>query len=98
MLSLKASPLFLCFLLGSAFLLLGLSSTSSALAQEHTARIYGVVKDNTAAVIPGVTVALTHAQKAVKTVLVTNDAGVFNAPKIASEPDRQFSSIRLSGR
>ena len=67
-----------------ALLLVCMGIADSLQAQERTARVYGVVKDNTGAVIPGATVVVTHADKGVKTVLVTNDAGIFNAPKLVT--------------
>src|SRR5438876_2022950 len=55
-------------------------------AQERMARVYGVIRDNTGGVIPGATVVLVQTQTGLKTELITNEAGVYNAPKLVTGP------------
>src|SRR5688572_18985431 len=55
-------------------------------AQERNARVYGVVSDKTGAVIVGIKISLTNTDTGVKTVLETNNAGAYNAPKLVTGP------------
>src|SRR3989442_602334 len=62
------------------------ASGANLRGQERNARVYGVVSDKTGAVIPGINISLTNMDTGVKTVLVSNDAGVYNAPKLVTGP------------
>ena len=55
-------------------------------AQERNARVYGVVSDKSGALIPGIDVSLTNRDTGVRTILVTNSVGVYNAPKLVTGP------------
>src|SRR5688500_3750158 len=65
-----------------AFLFLLLFTIDTAAAQSGTGRISGIVKDGTGAVVPGVTITVTHEETGVKHDMVTNQAGLFLFPSL----------------
>ncbi len=65
--------------LGRLVVALCLAFASEALAQRTTANVYGLVKDPTGAVIPGVTVVLTNEETGVEHALTSNQVGEFSA-------------------
>jgi hypothetical protein len=84
----------------SAFTILGgfLSITlltSSFFSQGSGGRILGTVTDQTGAVIPGVTVTIRDVDRGVARTLVTDEAGVYNAPNLV--PGTYTVRAELSG-
>src|SRR5688500_1568544 len=63
------------------FLLLGglLSLSNRAEAQRTTANVYGLVKDTSGAVVPGITVALANELTGAEQNVTTNESGEFSA-------------------
>ena len=53
-----------------------------SVAQERTARVYGVVRDNTGGLIPAATVVLSQTETGFKTELMSSEIGVYNAPRL----------------
>jgi hypothetical protein len=72
--------------LGSAIVLLIALGTSSVFAQVSTARIVGVVRDTSGALIPGVTVNIKHLDTGVTRTAVTNETGNYTAPLLPVGP------------
>ena len=64
------------FLIGLCLGIATLGSASMALAQTGLATITGIVTDNTAAAVPGLTVTATNKETGVAYTGVTSDAGV----------------------
>ncbi len=58
-------------------------ATSGLYAQIATGRIHGTTIDASQAVIPGASVIVTEVDTGVKRVLISNDVGAFNAPKLS---------------
>ena len=70
----KGKPLFLVLLLGWLSCL-----CEVAVAQRTTANIYGLVKDTSGAVVPGITVALLNELTGTEQKVTTNEGGEFSA-------------------
>ncbi len=61
------------------FLVVLVLLSSVALGQRTTANVYGLVKDTSGAVVPGITVALTNELTGVEQKVTTNESGEFSA-------------------
>lgn len=59
-----------------------LSITCVVVAQTTTATISGVVKDETGAVLPGVSVTVTNRETGITRAGITDDSGYFNIPRL----------------
>jgi hypothetical protein len=79
----------------TALLLVLFVCTQYAVAQVTTARLEGVVKDPTDAVIPGVVVVATNAGTNVSTEAITNDSGMYVFPRLV--PGTYTISAELKG-
>src|ERR1051326_4298223 len=66
-----------------------------AAAQETTGTITGVAKDQTGAVLPGVTVAVKNVETGRTTEIVTNASGLYTAPLL--QPGEYEVTFTLSG-
>ncbi|NWG12671.1 MAG: carboxypeptidase regulatory-like domain-containing protein, partial [Acidobacteria bacterium] len=51
-------------------------------AQDPTGHIVGTIKDSSGGVVPGASVVLTNMDTGTKRVLMTNDEGIYSAPKL----------------
>ena len=69
--------------------------SSSLFSQGSTGRILGNVTDQTGAVIPGVTVTIRDVDRGVARTLVTDEAGIYNAPNL--QPGTYSVRAELSG-
>src|SRR5688572_33451760 len=65
------------------FALVFLLASGSALAQSTTATISGVAKDDSGAVLPGVTIVVRSTDTGSTRELVTDDQGRYNATQLA---------------
>lgn len=79
----------------TALLVILFLSTQYAVAQVTTARLEGVVKDPTDAVIPGVVVVATNTGTNLSTEAVTNDTGLYVFPRLL--PGTYTVSAELKG-
>jgi hypothetical protein len=70
-------------------------ASASAFAQETRGSIAGRVSDTGGAVLPGVTVTVTNSETNVSSVIVTNDAGLYNA--LFLQPGTYSVTAELSG-
>ncbi len=61
---------------------------------QGTAQISGLVRDDTGAVLPGVTVTVTHADTAFTRTVVTNEAGAYAMPNLPTGPYRLEASLQ----
>jgi len=84
-------------LVGAALVLLAAlaGSSSPARAQVITATLYGVVHDSTGAILPGVTVVVTHQGTNLTRETVSDDRGEFALPALPAGP--YAIKIELSG-
>src|SRR6187549_1085645 len=80
-------------LTAAAILLYG--GTTAATAQETTGTITGAAKDQTGAVLPGVTVAVKSIQTGATKEFVTNENGLYTAPLL--QPGEYEVTFSLSG-
>ena len=67
----------------AAFTFLSILLFVAASAQITTGTISGVVKDETGAVLPGVTVTVTSNETGAKRTAITDDSGYYKAPQLA---------------
>jgi hypothetical protein len=63
-----------------ALTLLALAATAAAQSQAINGSIEGTVKDNTGAILPGVTVTVTNTDTGAQRVVITNEEGAYRAP------------------
>ena len=69
-------------ILGLAIAFAGLLYASAAYPQVATGTISGTVRDNTGAVLPGVTVAIQNQDTGISRTLLTNEAGYYSGPSL----------------
>jgi len=79
----------------SALVAVLLLFTLSAAAQVTTARLEGLVKDATQAVIPGVVVVATHTGTNISTEAMTNETGLYRFPRL--QPGTYTVTCELRG-
>src|SRR6516165_4634895 len=68
--------------LGLAIAVASILWVSAASAQVATGTISGTVRDNTGAVLPGVTVVVQNQDTGISRTLLTNEAGYYSAPSL----------------
>ena len=56
--------------------------TGTAIAQQNTGTILGVVKDSTGAVVPGVSVTILNEETGLTRLVITGENGAFRAPAL----------------
>jgi hypothetical protein len=78
----------------TATLLLTLAGAETLRAQNASGTISGVVKDETGAVLPGATVAITNTDTGQSRTLVADTTGRFNAPDLQPGPYELKASIQ----
>lgn len=77
------------------FALAAIICAAPAFAQENTGTITGTVKDQSGAVLPGVTVTIKHVQTGTSQNTVTNESGLYTAPSL--QPGEYEVTFTLSG-
>ena len=77
------------------YLLAALAIAAPAAAQLDRSRISGTIKDESGAVVPGVTVTATNLSTQTPTVVVTDGGGLYTFPSLT--PGRYSVSAELSG-
>src|SRR5262245_56326174 len=82
----KGTSLFAFGMLGSAIVLLIALGTGEIFAQVATARIVGVVRDTTGALIPGVSISIKHLDSGYTRMTVSNETGSYTVPLLPVGP------------
>src|SRR5262245_18810244 len=63
-------------------IVLVLAATPALMAQVTTATIFGTVKDDSGAVLPGVSVTVRHTETGKSRAVITDDEGRYKAPEL----------------